>query len=362
MKTGPVGVRHASARCQLGKGLNRYGLGVPDQRTARAGQSSAFTGVPWWGAVLIALSTTLVGIGIEAGSGHQELGGIFAGCYALGCVAAVLAVRRAGLFTAVIQPPLLLFVAVPLAYYLFHGSAFGGLKDILITCGYPLIERFPLMLFASSAVLLIGLARWYLAMSAPGRPQAPAAGRAQGAGLLAGVSARLASAFAGNGSGNDDAGARPARPRHVADRSATRRPAGSRPRPQDRAAAGARRSRPPADQFAQSARFAEAPPRRPRSGSGDHERGPEPRRRPRQSTDQRRTPPPTRRDRPDYRNRDWDSPPRQQRGNRVPAYDYEPRRRPAPGTDHHPVSRVRYRDSAPSGADLDGPPRSRPRR
>ncbi|MBU3751121.1 MAG: hypothetical protein FGM52_11855 [Mycobacterium sp.] len=132
---------------------------MPNQRAAGARERSGVAtanGVPWWGAILIALSATLLGIGIEAGFGHQDLGGIFAGLYALGCVVAVLAVSRSGIFTAVIQPPLLLFVGVPLAYYLIHESTFSGLKDAIITCGYPLIERFPLMLFTSAAVLLIG--------------------------------------------------------------------------------------------------------------------------------------------------------------------------------------------------------------
>ena len=123
--------------------------------------------------------------------------------------AAVLAVRRSGIFTAVIQPPLLLFVAVPLAYYLFHNSSFSGLKEVAITCGYPLIERFPLMLFTSSAVLLIGLIRWYLAMAHPAgtRDAAP-----QRAGLLGGLSTKLSSAFAGNGSVDERPGQRAARP------------------------------------------------------------------------------------------------------------------------------------------------------
>jgi hypothetical protein len=148
-------------------------------------------------------------------------------------------VRRSGLFTAVIQPPLLLFVGVPLAYYLIHESEFSGLKDILITCGYPLIERFPLMLFTSSAVLVIGLVRWYLVMSSPRRPQPAAAERP---GVLAALSTKLSSAFAGNGSVDEEPGARPARPRHVADR------AGNRTRQtQTRRTRGAR---PPAEEFA----------------------------------------------------------------------------------------------------------------
>ena len=72
------------------------------------------------------------------------------------------------MFTAVIQPPLILFCAVPGAYWLFHGAKFTGIKDLLINCGYPLIERFPLMLGTAGGVLLIGLVRWYFGGPADG--------------------------------------------------------------------------------------------------------------------------------------------------------------------------------------------------
>ncbi len=360
--------------------MNRYGLGVPDQRAVGAEERSgivAATGVPWWGAVLIALSATLVGIAIEAGSGRQELGGIFAALYALGCVAAVLAVRRSGLFTAVIQPPLLLFVGVPLAYYLLHESTFNGLKDILITCGYPLIERFPLMLFTSSAVLVIGLVRWYLVMSAPGRPHAAPAATADRPGLLAALSTKLASAFAGNGSVDEDRGARPARPRHVVDRAGTNRaprakeprakkPRTTRTKPHT---AGGRGPRRPIEEFAQ---FAEQPRRRQtgRRPAREDQWAPDPRGRSGEPRDARRTPPPPRRERPDYR----DYPPRPTRGGRrdpyeagraVPSYPQygpypPPRRRPVPNgaeNSHHPVSRVRYRGDGPPDTPFDRPVR-----
>ncbi|OBJ47675.1 hypothetical protein A9W95_06465 [Mycobacterium sp. 1423905.2] len=127
-------------------------------------------GVPWWIAVLIAVTATAVGYGIDAG--HKELTHVFAGCYIVGCVAAVLAVRQAGVFTAVIQPPLILFCAVPGAYWLFHGGKVNKFKDLLINCGYPLIERFPLMLGTAGVVLLIGLVRWYFGMSQRRSPAA----------------------------------------------------------------------------------------------------------------------------------------------------------------------------------------------
>uniref|UniRef100_UPI0035ABD45F DUF6542 domain-containing protein n=1 Tax=Mycolicibacterium goodii TaxID=134601 RepID=UPI0035ABD45F len=115
--------------------------------------------------MLLAVTATAIGFAFDAGSGNRELSSVFAVCYALGCLSAVLAVRQVGVFTAVIQPPLILFVAVPGAYFLFHGGQLGGMKDLAINCGYPLIERFPLMLFTSAAVLLIGLARWYFGLT-----------------------------------------------------------------------------------------------------------------------------------------------------------------------------------------------------
>ena len=115
--------------------------------------------------MLLAVTLTAVGFAYDAGSGGKELSMVFAASYALGCIFAVLAVRQSGIFTAVIQPPLILFVAVPTSYFLFHGAAFTGIKDTLINFGYPLIQRFPLMFFTSAAVLLVGMARWYYAMS-----------------------------------------------------------------------------------------------------------------------------------------------------------------------------------------------------
>ena len=132
--------------------------------------------------MLIAVTFTAVGFAFDAGSGGKELTLAFAAAYAVGCIAAVLAVRQTGIFTAVIQPPLILFVTVPGAYFLFHGGAIDGVKDLLINCGYPLIERFPLMFFTSAIVLLIGMVRWYQGMSsrraAPRRrpPKSPRAG------------------------------------------------------------------------------------------------------------------------------------------------------------------------------------------
>ena len=310
---------------------------------------------------------TLAGLAVEAGSGHQELGSPFAIGYALGCVIAALAVRQSGIFTAVIQPPLLLFVSVPLAYYLFHNSSFSGVKEVAITCGYPLIERFPLMLFTTSAVLLIGLIRWYLAMAHPAGTGEPARAQPQRSGLLTGLSTKLSSAFAGNGSVDERPGQRAARPRHVVDRPAAAKRRTSGERAQQRTSARSRSSRSVDD----------AAPPRPRRNSG------------RRPTDEwateararepRRTPPPPRREPRERREHREQYPPRPARSpyepyaagrgyqspeRAYPPYEPAPRRRPAPtvsSSTHHPVSRVRYRDSGQPDPDYrDDSPR-RPR-
>lgn len=129
-----------------------------------------FPGVPWWGAVLIAIAGTALGFALDAMTNGEKLTGAFAGCYAAGCVVAVLAVRYSSVFTAVVQPPLILFVSVPTAYLLMSNASLAGGKSTAITIGYPLIERFPLMISTALGVLIIGVVRWYWGMftSKPG--------------------------------------------------------------------------------------------------------------------------------------------------------------------------------------------------
>ena len=351
-------------------GVSRYGLVVPAQRTIAADLRSAFphrAGVPWWGAVVVAASATLAGMAIEAGFGRADLGIVFAMCYAAGCIGAALAVRQTSIFTAVVQPPLLLFVAVPLAYFLFHGSEFGGLKDILITCGYPLIERFPLMLFTSVAVLLVGMTRWFLAMSPASAVSAGEADNPRPA-RFAGLSATLSSAFARSGTVARDNGVRRDRPRHGVDRSSN----AGRPRPPRRPPEPAP-ERPRQDRRRPVAARADidGPVPRRREPNGRSARGADaamdpPRRRPRPVRDPGRSPEPQRRD-PRYRRDDRDYPPRPTRNGRLDPYEaprgypvrdpyppYPPsetvrrRGRGTPEGTHHPISRVRYRDADPT--------------
>ncbi len=355
-------------------------------------------GVPWYAALLIAVTATAIGYGIDAG--HKELTHVFAGFYIAGCVAAVLAVRQDGLFTAVIQPPLILFCAVPGAYWLFHGGKVGHLKDLLINCGYPLIERFPLMLATAGGVLLIGLVRWYSGTSEPtGKAnKAENGSTATGAGkpsIVSGVVATLHSILRA-GPRDDDAddppsterrrgraaGSRTPRRAPRSDRSAARstrthsRHARQQPddarEPLERPRRSGRRSQAPARDY-----DAPEPPRRSRRRTGPDAdpdlRGQRPRES-RRDPRARRSPyerPAPRTSRFDGYDR-YDPPAAPDQFGRYETYDryeryeppYEPRRRrPAPnGTSptHHPISQVRYRGAA-APAERRAEPRSRSR-
>lgn len=286
------------------------------------------------------------GFAFDAGSG-KELTSVFSGLYVLGCLAAVLAVQQSGVFTAVSQPPLILFCAVPGAYFLFHGAKFTGVKDLVINCGYPLIERFPLMLFTSAGVLLVGLLRWYLGIS---QSRAAAGGDEQRAGLLALLTAMLHRDSA-DAETPKKATRQRARREHAVQRSArstaSDRRSGRRPATSSRT----RRPRPsPDDEAPTSDRL---------------------RRRPARDVDAAEPPPRKRVPRdPELRG----SPSREvRRGRPTGRFDpYEPldappsapRRRPAPNgstATHHPISQVRYRKAAGAEATYDDRPR-RPRK
>jgi hypothetical protein len=318
--------------------------------------------VPWWAAVVVAVTGVAVGFAFDAGSG-KELTTFFAALYVAACVAAVLAVRQSGIFTAVIQPPLILFGAVPGAYFLFHGAKFTGIKDLLINCGYPLIERFPLMLFTSAGVLLLGLIRWSLGRFGSAAAEAAEVGDTASEGGRLGLVTRLTGLFSRESADDEtvDTAARSrSRRTHAVERSA--RSTTSEPR-RKRPAAPSRtqRVRParedavdPARERAQRRRPARdldapEPPRRTRMPRDADPYGRPPR--------EVRRDPHARRERPASRLDPYE-----------PAEPFDaprpPRRRPAPnGTTatHHPISQVRYRKAAGGDEPLDDRT-ARPRR
>jgi hypothetical protein len=346
---------------------------VPDHRSALP----RVPGIPWWGAVIVAATASAVGFAYDAGTGDKTLSAVFAVCYAAGCILAVLAVRQSAVFSAVIQPPLILFFAVPTAFFIFHGSKITGIKDTLINCGYPLIERFPLMFFTSAAVLLIGLGRWYVGMTArrAGSDDAdvPDAATAD-SGLAAAAVAAKEKPPARRGRRHSIE-----RPSAVAEDAPPLRSRKPRTTTGTERASRSRHARPPETEIIEPV---VGRPRRPRPAVPPGE--PEPRRRSRTSQPRerepreprsRRTPPPAD---PRERSERYDRPARQdrpdpyerpERRRRPSDYDpYEPR--PASGmprsprsTDsgsHHPVSRVRYR--ADDGGESRTENRTRPPR
>jgi hypothetical protein len=357
-------------------------------------------GIPWWGALIVAVVLTAIGVAYDAGTGNNALSGVFTVFYVLGCLAAVVAVRQSGVFTAVIQPPLILFVAVPFAYFVFHGSTFTGMKDTLINCGYPLIERFPLMFFTTAAVLLVGMVRWYLGAAARRAvaqdPETVLDAPDEVVEAVAETtpkprrSTRSATARASRAVAGDDAvealdGDAPRPPRK-----STRTAASGSPRPSRAADArrSSRHSRPPETEIIEPVQSrprrrtpppADPPvePRRRTRASEPREREPREREsREREPRERRPLPPmerrspaeraerPDRYDRPQRRDR-ADAPDRADRPQRRPRpvdYDtYEPPPSRTNGSStHHPVSRVRYRGADDGESRVEQ--RTRPRR
>ncbi|WP_197505090.1 DUF6542 domain-containing protein [Mycobacterium sp. 1245499.0] len=349
-------------------------------------------GVPWYAALLIAVTATAIGYGIDAG--HKELTHVFAGFYIAGCVAAVLAVRQDGIFTTIIQPPLILFGAVPGAYWLFHDAKVGRLKDLLINCGYPLIERFPLMLGTAGGVLAIGLARWYFGNAYKTRTSAGASEDAPDTAGVAvksffnGIVAKAQSVLQSDTDDDTDETTDARRARRSSSSSRTRRTTRSTRSTTRSARSRSRHSREPLGdgsepaerperprrstrRTAASARDYDAaePPRRSRRPRPDADADPrgqsarEPRRepRPRRSPYDRPTPRSSRFDGFESYGDRYEPPSGPTSGGRYESREpyappYEPRRRRPPSTGsngtHHPISQVRYR-----GAGSQEPPR-----
>jgi hypothetical protein len=310
-------------------------------------------------------------------------------------------VRQAGMFTAVIQPPLILFCAVPGAYWLFHGRKAGNVKDLLINCGYPLIERFPLMLGTAGSVLLIGLVRWYFGMThrttAAAHTKDETASTIDPKSVISGVGgiiAKLASILRPDPDDQDDWGdeaistdsrrvhavghppktRRAARGTRSAERPTRTRSRHARPSPEDAhepAVERPRRRRPaPARDF-----DAADPPRRSRRPrpQGDPDVRAQPPRDLRRDPRPRRTPyerPAPRSSRFDGHDR-YDPPGAPRHFDRYEPYEpYEPpyeqpRRRATPSgpnsanSTHHPISQVRYRGQPPRDDLRDEPPAER---
>ena len=177
-----------------------------DQRSAEP----SIPGIPAWGAVAVAVGAAFLGVVLDAFRG-TELTNTFAVLYVLGCLIAVLAVRNRGVFTAIAQAPLIIFFGVPVAYqFLSEGGGSTTIKDFVLNAAVPLVNRFPLMLFTTLVILVIGVGRVVFARGT-GRAPKPRSARTTPARERAAKAPRArAGAPAGRG---DDLRDRPTAPR-----------------------------------------------------------------------------------------------------------------------------------------------------
>ncbi len=130
-------------------------------------------GLHSWGAVLVAVVFTAVGVVLNLNTdlaAGQATGWGLKILFVAGVVLAALAVRRGAIFTAMVQPPLV-FAAGMIIGGLLHGSG-------LVNTGIDLVKAFPLMLVGTAAAIIIGLIRLVAqplrGHSRSGRPQASA--------------------------------------------------------------------------------------------------------------------------------------------------------------------------------------------
>jgi hypothetical protein len=143
--------------------------GTRDDRRLRADEPptwetgsamSSVRGIPSWAAVLLALAFTGIGVFVDL-ERITKLGTIFQAWYFIGCVLAVLWVQRRGLFGPMVQPPLILALAVLGVVLAASGASSGdGLTAKALAVGTPLINGFPTMAITTGLTVLIGIIRF----------------------------------------------------------------------------------------------------------------------------------------------------------------------------------------------------------
>ncbi|MBK0870867.1 hypothetical protein INP57_29095, partial [Saccharopolyspora sp. HNM0986] len=152
----------------------------PDDGAPRWSERSAFgnrRGVPLWGALLLALGLAVLGTAadllINAKTATLTNSGLV-----IGCVLAVLLVRRASVFGPMVQPPLVTLVVPVLAMAFGAGSGSKGISGLALELVNPLINSFPMMATTTGVCVAIGLVRMFLLQRArdaeSGDPEATA--------------------------------------------------------------------------------------------------------------------------------------------------------------------------------------------
>ena len=117
--------------------------------------SSVLTSVrgwPSWAVVLLTVGLTFAGTAVDGLTTGALSWGLRIGFY-LGVVLAALLVRRASIFTAMIQPPLVLVFGIVVGGWLFTNA--GGLYGTAL----KIIGSFPTMAIGTALAVIIGLIR-----------------------------------------------------------------------------------------------------------------------------------------------------------------------------------------------------------
>lgn len=114
----------------------------------------AVPGIPWWGAVAVAVVLTVIGAIIGGSSFADGLPLALWILYLAGSLLAVAAVRRRAVFTAMVQPPLVGTIVVFLYAKVFAAS--GTLTSLL-----NLVKIFPMVAVGTAVCVLIGVVRLF---------------------------------------------------------------------------------------------------------------------------------------------------------------------------------------------------------
>jgi hypothetical protein len=121
-------------------------------RLADASVVSSVRGWPSWAVIILALVCVLGGAAIDGLTTGVLAWGLRIGFY-LGVLGAALLVRRGSIFTAMVQPPLVLVVGLVVGGTLFTNA--GGFYGTALR----LIATFPTMAMGTAAAVIIGLIR-----------------------------------------------------------------------------------------------------------------------------------------------------------------------------------------------------------
>jgi hypothetical protein len=201
----------------------------------------SFKGIPWWAAILCALVPAFIGAFIDINS-SKTIGWTFIAVFFIGALAGILLVQRRSLFAPMVQPPLILAATVPTLVLLTGGVQKGGLANMALGLGKPLVDSFPVMAATTAVTVAIGILRIFIQKD-PNRPSKDEVREAK-----AELKARSKPARKPREDADED---RPRRPRPEGAPARRPRPEGAparRPRPdgaRGERPAGQRRPRPP---------------------------------------------------------------------------------------------------------------------